>query len=163
MAGFLLTYLAMLLFAFGLAALCLYGVIAILDSDLHIFAILSAIGLGSTGFIVLSFLLKFLFKEHRVDRSGLYEIKKEDEPQLFELLGSLAGETGTRLPRRVYLSAEVNASALYDFSFWSLFLPVRKDLSIGLGLVNALTKEEFRYVLAHEFGHFSQKTARLNQ
>ncbi|MFZ4561595.1 MAG: M48 family metalloprotease, partial [Saprospiraceae bacterium] len=163
MAGFLLTYLAMLLFAFGLAALCLYGAVAILNSDLHIFAVLAAIGLSSTGFIVLSFLLKFLFKEHRVDRSGLYEIKKEDEPQLFELLGSLAREIGTRLPRRVYLSAEVNAAVLYDFSFWSLFLPVRKDLSIGLGLVNALTKEEFRYVLAHEFGHFSQKTVRLNQ
>ena len=161
MAVFILTYLVMVLFAVALAALCIAGAISLIASHPHYLSVLFGIGIGALGLIVLSFLLKFLFKAHRVDRSGLYEIKKEDEPQLFALLESLVREIGTRMPRRVYLSSEVNASVFYDSGFWNLFLPVRKNLNIGVGLVNALTKEEFRYVLAHEFGHFSQKTLRL--
>ncbi|MFZ4428300.1 MAG: M48 family metalloprotease [Saprospiraceae bacterium] len=161
MAVFILTYLVMVLFAVALAALCLFGAISLIVSHPRYLVILFGIGIGALGLIVLSFLLKFLFKAHRVDRSGLYEIKKADEPQLFALLESLVREIGTRMPRRVYLSSEVNASVFYDSGFWNLFLPVRKNLNIGIGLVNALTKEEFRCVLAHEFGHFSQKTLRL--
>lgn len=158
MAVFILTYLVMVLFAVVLAALCIVGAISLIASHPHYLSVLFGIGIGALGLIVLSFLLKFLFKAHRVDRSGLYEIKKADEPQLFALLESLVRETGTRMPRRVYLSSDVNASVFYDSGFWNLFLPVRKNLNIGIGLVNALTKEEFRCVLAHEFGHFSQKT-----
>jgi hypothetical protein len=39
-----------------------------------------------------------------------------------------------------------------------MFLPVKKNLQIGLGLVNALTVEELKAILSHEFGHFSQQT-----
>src|SRR5262249_39936704 len=46
-------------------------------------------------------------------------------------------------------------------SILSLILPVRKDLLIGLGLVNVLTLDEFKAVLAHEFGHFSQSSMKL--
>src|SRR5262245_33239097 len=37
------------------------------------------------------------------------------------------------------------------------FSPPKKNLEIGLGLVNSLTLGEFRAVLAHEFGHFAQR------
>ncbi|HEX2901392.1 MAG TPA: M48 family metallopeptidase, partial [Bacteroidia bacterium] len=50
---------------------------------------------------------------------------------------------------------------LSNASFWSIFLPLRKNLSIGLGLMETLSVEEFKAVLAHEFGHFSQKSLRL--
>ena len=43
----------------------------------------------------------------------------------------------------------------------SLFWPTGKDLLIGLGLVNILNLSEFKSVLAHEFGHFAQKSTRL--
>lgn len=42
-----------------------------------------------------------------------------------------------------------------------MFFPVRKNLQIGLGLVNSLTVSEFKAVMAHEFGHFSQKSMKL--
>jgi Zn-dependent protease with chaperone function len=42
-----------------------------------------------------------------------------------------------------------------------MFLPIRKNLQIGVGLVNTVTKEELRAILSHEFGHFSQKTMKV--
>ena len=42
-----------------------------------------------------------------------------------------------------------------------MFLPVRKNLHIGLGLVNCVNISEFKAVLAHEFGHFSQDSMKL--
>ncbi|MCX6377936.1 MAG: M48 family metallopeptidase, partial [Armatimonadetes bacterium] len=42
-----------------------------------------------------------------------------------------------------------------------LILPVKKNLLIGLGLVNSLNLSEFRATLAHEFGHFSQDAMRV--
>ncbi len=67
----------------------------------------------------------------------------------------------TNFPKKVYLTAEVNASVFYDSSFWSMFLPIKKNLIIGLGLVNTVTKEELKAILAHEFGHFSQRTMKV--
>jgi hypothetical protein len=43
----------------------------------------------------------------------------------------------------------------------SLVVPPRKDLLIGLGLVNVVNLSEFKAVLAHEFGHFSQDSTLL--
>ncbi|MGV3541308.1 MAG: M48 family metalloprotease, partial [Rufibacter sp.] len=58
-------------------------------------------------------------------------------------------------------SAEVNAAVFYDSSFWSMLLPVKKNLVIGLGLVNSVNITEFKAILAHEFGHFSQRSMKL--
>jgi len=55
----------------------------------------------------------------------------------------------------------VNRAVFYDSSILSLFLPVRKKLLIGLGLVSELNLSELKAVLAHEFGHFSQRTMTL--
>src|SRR5262249_56724551 len=56
---------------------------------------------------------------------------------------------------------EVNAAVMTHTGLTSLFWPTGKDLLIGLGLVNVLTLSEFKSVLAHEFGHFAQKSTRL--
>ena len=45
----------------------------------------------------------------------------------------------------------------------SLFIPPRKDLLIGLGLVNVVDLVEFKAVLAHEFGHFAQRSTALGR
>src|SRR5262249_27733349 len=104
---------------------------------------------------------KGLFKHQRVDRSLYVEVKENDQPELFGFIRRLARDTGAPFPRRVYLSPEVNAAVFYDSSVLNLVLPVRKNLLIGLGLVNVLTLDEFKAVLAHEFGHFSQKSMKL--
>jgi Zn-dependent protease with chaperone function len=119
------------------------------------------IGLVGLGVMVFVFLVKFIFSVARYDRSGIVEIKEADHPRLFAFLKQLSKETQTRFPKRVFLSPEVNACVFYDSSFLSMFLPVKKNLQIGLGLVNAVNLSEFKAIIAHEFGHFSQRSMKL--
>lgn len=85
-------------------------------------------------------------------------VKQNEEPLLFDFIYRLADEIGAPKPHRIYLSNAVNASVFYDLSIWNLIFPNRKDLDIGMGLVNVLSLGEFKAILAHEFGHFAQKS-----
>jgi Zn-dependent protease with chaperone function len=109
----------------------------------------------------LAFMIKGLVKRNRHDRSQLIEITRDREPELFAFLDRLTADTGAPFPKHVYVSAEVNAAVFYNSSFLSLFKPVRKNLLIGLGLINSLNVSELKAVLAHEFGHFSQRSMKL--
>lgn len=158
---FVLVYMLIFIIAIAITALCVYGGIMIAITIPRLFGIALGIGLASLGFLVLFFLLKFLFKSNRIDRSHLHEITKDDQPELFRLISEIVEDVGTSFPKKVYLSADVNASVFYDSSFWSMFFPVKKNLQIGLGLVNSTRKEELKAILAHEFGHFSQRTMKV--
>lgn len=37
----------------------------------------------------------------------------------------------------------------------------KKNLQIGLGLINTVSQTELKAILAHEFGHFSQKSMKI--
>lgn len=104
------------------------------------------------------FMLKALFFVKHGHESEDIEVRRAEEPLLFEFLDRLADEAGAPRPHRVFLSARVNAAVFYDLSILNLLLPSKKNLEIGLGLVNVLTLGELKAVLAHEFGHFAQKT-----
>ncbi|WP_397472008.1 M48 family metallopeptidase, partial [Rheinheimera sp.] len=90
-----------------------------------------------------------------------YEVTAQSEPKLFKFLFRLADETGAPRPHRVFLSPRVNACVFYDLSLLNFFFPSKKNLEIGLPLVNALTISELKAVLAHEFGHFAQRSMAL--
>ncbi len=126
----------------------------------NIFVIAFGAGLIIAGLMVLYFLVKFLFERKKMDRSGMTEIFEQDEPVLFEFIRRLSQETGTDFPKHIYISTEVNASVFYDSTLKSMFFPVRKNLLIGMGLVNMVNVSELKSVIAHEFGHFSQKSMR---
>lgn len=160
-SAFVLSYLIILLLAFGLTALCIIGGFSLIAAKPMFFTIAFGIGLASVGILIVIFLIKFIFKSHKTDLSHLVEINQLQQPELFETIDELVAEVGTLKPKKVYISADVNASVFYDSSFWSMFLPVKKNLVIGLGLVNTVTKEELKAILAHEFGHFSQKTMKV--
>jgi Zn-dependent protease with chaperone function len=102
------------------------------------------------------FMLKAIFFVRRGGQSNDIEIKPAEEPRLFEFLHQLADQAGAPRPYRVFVSARVNAAVFYDLSLLNLLFPSRKNLEIGLALVNSLTLGELRAVLAHEFGHFTQ-------
>lgn len=158
---FVLTYLIILLLAVALAGLCIIGSIFLIALRPSLYTLAFGIGLISLGILVLIFLLKFIVKSHKVDRSHLIEINASQEPKLFGMISEIVQKVGTTFPKKVYLSSEVNAQVFYDSSFWSMFLPVKKNLQIGLGLVNTVTKEELKAILSHEFGHFSQRTMKV--
>ncbi|MEL6638485.1 MAG: M48 family metalloprotease [Bacteroidota bacterium] len=158
---FLLTYLLLLGLALLLTVCCVYWGGSLILQHFSVGALIVGLPLISFGGMILLFLLKFLFKTTKVDRSHLLELRRSDAPQLFQLVETLAREVDTPFPKRIYLSTAVNASVFYDSSFWSMFVSTPKNLEIGLGLVNSLSAAEFKAVLAHEFGHFSQKSMRV--
>lgn len=158
---FAITYLLILLLAFGLTALCVYAGIMIIAVSPMILTILLGLGVASLGVLILIFLLKFIFTSHKVDRSHLVEITEAEEPELFGMIDDIVKKVKTSFPKKVYLSSDVNASVFYDSSFWSMFFPIRKNLQIGVGLVNTVNKSELKAILSHEFGHFSQRTMKV--
>ncbi len=158
---FTLTYLIILILAILLTGLCIAGSVSLIAVKPMFITIAVGVGLASLGILILIFLLKFIFKSHNVDRSHLIEINEQQEAELFKMIREIVQNVGTDFPKKVYLSSDVNASVFYDSSFWSMFLPVKKNLLIGLGLVNTVTKEELKAILSHEFGHFSQRTMKV--
>lgn len=116
-----------------------------------------AIGGAAAAFIFV-FMVKALFFVRRGELKGLREIHAKEQPELFAFLYRLADEAKAPRPRKVFVSARVNAAVFYDLSLLNLLWPSRKNLEIGLALVNVLNACEFKAVLAHEFGHFAQRS-----
>jgi Zn-dependent protease with chaperone function len=119
------------------------------------------IGVFAASVMLIAFLLKGLWKRPGDGNAAYLEVTAQQQPELFQFLRMLCQEIGSPFPHRVCLSPEVNASVTWDSSVLSLFAPSRKDLVIGLGLVDVLSLVEFKAVLAHEFGHFSQRSLTL--
>jgi Zn-dependent protease with chaperone function len=88
------------------------------------------------------------------------EVTRTETPLLFECLDDLRARCKSRPFDRVFITAEFNASVVEEprlgvFGWW------KKSLMIGLPLLDLLSKEELRAVLAHEFAHLSKQHARL--
>jgi Zn-dependent protease with chaperone function len=98
-----------------------------------------------------------VFVKHRYAIDDI-EVTASEQPRLFEFINRLADEAGAPRAHRVFLSPRVNAAVFYDLSVLNLLFPSRKNLEIGLGLVNAVSLGELKAVLAHEFGHFGQRS-----
>ena len=119
-------------------------------------------GLCCFGLMLALFLIKPLFsitKSNAADNS--IEIERDDCPLLFEAIEDIVKNTGNKMPKHVFLSADVNACVFFDSSFWSIFLPIRKNLKIGLGLFEDLSIDELKSIIAHEFGHFGQNSMKI--
>lgn len=104
------------------------------------------------------FMFKALFFSQKKDKSEDSEIRKEEHPELFNFIYKVADDVKAPRPHKIYLSNRVNASVFYDISIMNLVFPTKKNLEIGLGLVNILDLGEFKSIVAHEFGHFTQRS-----
>jgi len=158
---FFLVYVLLMLFALALAAVCIYAGIMVIGALTSFLGIIAGLGIISVGIMVLFFLIKFIFSVKKFDTSTSIELEESAQPELFAFIRQLTKDTQTPFPRKIMLSPEVNACVFYNDSFWSMLFPVRKNLQIGLALVNTLTISEFKAVMAHEFGHFSQRSMKL--
>ena len=113
-------------------------------------------GVGSA-FLAVFMWKALFFVQHRHTIDDI-EITATEQPRLFAFINRLADEAGAPRAHRVYLSPRVNAAVSYDLSVLNLLFPSSKNLEIGLGLVNAISLGELKAVLAHEFGHFGQRS-----
>jgi Zn-dependent protease with chaperone function len=158
---FFIVYIILIALAALLAVGCIYAGFFVMVNSGHFIGLIAGVGIMSIGIMVFIFLIKFIFSVKKYDESGTITINESEQPQLFSFIRQLTTDTQTQFPKKIVLSPEVNASVFYNDSFWSMIFPVKKNLQIGLGLVNSLTLSEFKAVMAHEFGHFSQRSMKL--
>lgn len=158
---FFLVYLLLIAASIVLSVICIYLGIIVIAALTNLLGLVAGLGIISIGILVFVFLIKFIFSVKKFDESGSIEITAAEQPELFAFIGQLTKDTQTHFPKKIILSPEVNACVFYNDSFWSMIFPVKKNLQIGLGLVNTLTLSEFKAVMAHEFGHFSQRSMKL--
>ncbi|MBT30235.1 MAG: hypothetical protein CMO01_11295 [Thalassobius sp.] len=158
---FSLFYLLLLSASIALLLGCLWLGFMILSVKLSFLTIAAGLGIIGLGVMLFIFCIKFVFSKSVEENPERVEISEKEFPKLFEFIRQVNVETQTKFPKKIFLSPDVNARVFYNSSFWSMFFPVRKNLEIGLGLVNTLNVSEFKGVLAHEFGHFSQKSMKL--
>lgn len=112
-------------------------------------------------------LLIFVLVRGLVHRAGVgasaIEVTRVEQPRLFAFLERLANEAGAPMPDRVSLSSGVNAAMLRSPSAIGLVFGGRRELVLGLGLINVLDLRELKAVIAHELGHFAQSSTRIGQ
>jgi Zn-dependent protease with chaperone function len=87
-------------------------------------------------------------------------VAPHDAPELWGLVRSLATEVGTRTPDEIRLVPEVNAAVSEDARMLGL-VGGRRRLYLGMPLLQALSVDQLRSVIAHELGHYSGKHTRL--
>ena len=96
----------------------------------------------------------FARRPHRVQPLVL---NPEVEPGVYQLVQEICRTLGAPPPRRIELSCDLNASASLVRG-WRGFFGGQLILTLGMPLVAGLTQRELAGVIAHEFGHFRQKT-----
>src|SRR5207253_2884446 len=79
-------------------------------------------------------------------------LSPKQHPRLFADLELVAKATKQAMPTEVYLLPDVNAWVSQRGGI--LGFGGRRVMGLGLPLLHALTRSQFRAVLAHEFGHF---------
>ena len=112
--------------------------------------ILMKLGAIAGAAMLFVFTLKFIFKLKNSNPTNRIKLKKEDHADLWSFIERICKETGAPRPKNIYVDPDVNAYVSYSNMWLSLFLPVRKDLTIGMGLVDCLTLSEFKAVISHE-------------
>lgn len=158
--GFVLLYMAFVVAA-GMAAYWLLT-LPINGSGRSVFFLLVfKLGGAFAAILLWLFLFRGLFKRQKVERSLHLVLDEKEHPALFAFIRRVHQDVGAPPPRHVVVSPEVNAALIYDTSLINLVIPPKKDLLIGLGLVNVVNLSEFKAVLAHEFGHFAQRSVGL--
>ena len=82
------------------------------------------------------------------------ELKYDDAPRLFELVSEVRTATAGPSLHKVLLTEEYNASIVQRPRF-GMFGWHQNYLQIGLPLLRALSPNDIRAIVAHEFGHLS--------
>ena len=80
---FAFVYFLIFIFSLALTVLCVYGGVLLIITVPRLITIALGLGLASLGFLVLFFLLKFIFKKNKIDRSHLTEISESDQHPYF--------------------------------------------------------------------------------
>ncbi|GAB3796193.1 M48 family metalloprotease [Micromonospora zhanjiangensis] len=84
----------------------------------------------------------------------------DQAPRLWGAVRELATAVGTRMPDEIRVVPEVNAAVSEDTKLLGL-VAGRRILYVGLPLLQAMSVDQLRAVLAHELGHYSGRHTRF--
>lgn len=145
-------------YLFAIAALLAALVAGLLWLTLNSFGRVLAIKLAIPVVLLLGFIGKALWVKF-TPPAGL-ELRPGDAPRLMAEIEAV--RTAMRAPRvhRVLIDDKFNAG-VSQYPRWGIFGGYRVYLVLGLPLLAALPTDEFRAVLAHEFGHVSRAHGRF--
>jgi Zn-dependent protease with chaperone function len=109
------------------------------------------------GGLILLFLIKPVFFRQKSGASSVLTLRPADEPFLFEFVEKLCAAAGVTPPAVIEVDCEANAGAR---RLGGIAGPFHKELvlRVGLPLAASMSVRQFAGVLAHEFGHFNQRT-----
>lgn len=158
---FVIVYVILFALALGAAVSLTYWGIQLILLRPALFTLLIGGGLSLTGCLFFYFMIKFIFFRAEKSTDTDVEISPADYPVLYAFITDISNQIGTDKPKKIALFPGVNASVHYDSAFLSMFFPAKKNLNIGMGLVSSVNVSEFKAIIAHEFGHFSQKSMRI--
>ena len=144
----LLAALGYLLLFGVLLVILIFFVGVVLLRMVNIFVIQIMIVMLGAAFIILQSLW-IKFPEPEGD-----ELKHDDAPGLFELVDEVRAATGGPKLRKILLTGEYNAGIVQRPQLGVLGWH-QNYLRVGLPLLRALSLNDVRAVLAHEFGHLS--------
>ena len=89
------------------------------------------------------------------------EISSEDAPELFAIILELEKMLGAPPFHKVLITDDFNAGVVQTPQL-GIFGWYQNYLLIGLPLMKSLTEEQFKAVLAHEFGHLAKGHGRMS-
>lgn len=149
----------LLLFAFFATVIFLmiafYFVINLPRIPIALLILIPLIGL-LTAFAILTGFFRLLFPK-RGQSPGI-EIKKNEQPRLWELTKQLADEIQSKPVDKIIIAPKPGIGVYLEGNLFSTMLGGGKRvLLIGVPSLHELTVDEFKSILAHEYGHFSNK------
>lgn len=161
--GAFLVFIAAYLFTFvaavGIAVALGFGGLMLLVAG-NIFTAITGGLLLLVALFILLFSLKFFFWiKHPTPE--LRELKEEEAPLLFELMRQTAHEVKAPVPKKVYITMDINASVWIPNGILSFIINPSKYLTLGVPLLYSINQSELKSILAHEMAHFSQQTTWL--
>lgn len=102
----------------------------------------------------------FFTRGNRMRKPPGLAVTPRQQPLLWQRVRFLAAQMGTRPPREIRLTPDVNAF-VHENTRMAGLLPGKRRLFIGVPLLIGLTPAELDAVLCHELGHYSNKDTRM--
>lgn len=157
-AGMVLLTILVLFGYFGSLHGALFGDIEWRGKFLWALWVLTYLLPAAVGGILLMFLLYPLWPRDRRPRPHVLDPKKH--ARFYHMVNQMTAAMEVPAPEFIEITPEVNAAAGPVHGLYSL---ARGELRlvIGLSLVNGATVQQLMGVLAHEFGHFSQRSSMI--
>jgi Zn-dependent protease with chaperone function len=85
-------------------------------------------------------------------------LSEADAPSFFNALQEVASQIDAPMVDSVFIVQDTTVAVFERGSFWKrLNRKTNKCLILGLGLLNGLTQVQLKSILAHEFGHISNR------